>query len=93
MGHRFWVPLQGCVQRGPDGGKERQEQGDVGRHDKEDKSQGKEQKERPKERTNTDGDSNANAKGATRTRRRRQEKAGGQSRRACTRTSKDEGGQ
>ena len=56
------------------------------------RARGKEVKERPKERTNTDRDSNANAKGATRTRRRRQEKAGGQSRRACTRTSKDEGG-
>ena len=53
---------------------------------------GKEEKERPKEGTNTDGDSNANAKSATRTRRRRQEKPGGQSRRACTTTSKDEGG-
>ena len=78
--------------RGNDGGKERQEQGEVGREDKEDTSQGKEENERPKERTNTDGDSNANARGATRTRRRRQEKAGGQSRRACIRTGEDEGG-
>ena len=32
----FW----GCVRRGHDGGKERQEQGEVGRDDKEDRSQG-----------------------------------------------------
>ena len=88
-----WSPdRNGPERRGHDGGKERQEQGEVGREDKEDKSQGKEEKERPKERTNTDGDSSATARGATRTSRRRQEKAGGQSRRACTRTSEDEGG-
>ena len=88
-----WNPdRNGPEQRGHDGGKERQEQGEVGRKDKEDKSQGKEEKERPKEQTNTDGDTNANARGATSTRRRRQEKAGGQSRKACTRTSEDERG-
>ena len=63
--------------RGHDGGKGRQEQGEVGREDKEDTSHGKEEKGRPKERTNTDGDSNVNARGTTRTRRRRQKKAGG----------------
>ena len=52
----------------------------------------REEKERPKARTNARGNSNPNAKGATRTRRRQQEKAGGQLRRTCTRTSKDEGG-
>ena len=83
---------EGPERRGHYGGKGRQEQGEVGREDKEDTSQGKEEKGRPKERTNTDGDSNANARGTTRTRRRRQEKAGGQSRRACTRTSEDEEG-
>ena len=46
---------------------ERRGKGWVGREDREDKSQGKEEKERPKERTNTDGDSNAKARGATRT--------------------------
>ena len=83
---------EGPERRGHDGGKGRQEQGEVGREDKEDTGQGKEEKGRPKERTNTDGDSDANARGTKRTRRRRQEKAGGQSRRACTRTCKDEGG-
>ena len=83
---------EGPERRGHNAGKGRQEQGEPGRVDKEDTSQGKEEKGRPKEQTNTDGDSNANARGTTRTRRRRQEKAGGQSRRACTRTGEDEGG-
>ena len=55
---------EGPERRGHDGGKERQEQGEVGREDKQDTSQGKEEKERPKERTNKDRDSNANARGA-----------------------------
>ena len=50
---------EGPERRGHDGGKGRQEQGEVGREDKEDPSQGKEEKGRPKERTNTDGDSDA----------------------------------
>ena len=83
--------VRGCIRRGHDGSKERQEQGDVGRT-RWTRARGKEEKERPKEWTNTGGDLNANTKGATRTRRRRQEEAGGQSRRACTRTSKYEGG-
>ena len=42
----------GPERRGHDGRKVRQEQGEVGREDKADKSQGKEEKESPKERTN-----------------------------------------
>ena len=51
---------EGREREGHYGGKERQDQGEVGREDKEDMSQGKEEKERPKERTDTDGDTNAN---------------------------------
>ena len=91
--HRHMEPgPEGPEQRGHDDGKERQEEGELGREDKEDTSQGKEEKKRPKERINADGDSNVNARSATRTRKRRQEKAGGQARRAYTRTSEDGGG-